>query len=227
MHAKDVMTTSVVTIGPQAEIPEVARVLLEHRISAIPVVDKTGSILGLVSEGDLMRRAECGSHRSWWLSLLADKTKTYERDRGTRAKDIMTREVVSIDPETTISDIARILESKGIKRVPVIQNGKLVGIVSRADVLRGLAVIGLSPDHSVTVTDREIRERIRDEIRRRTSASLNAVSIIVVSGAVYLWGIADTQADKNAIHIAAENVAGANKVHDFLNTLPEVLSGIP
>jgi len=227
MRAKDVMTTSVVTIDPQVEIADVARILLENRISAVPVVDKAGSIQGILSEGDLMRRADCGSHRSWWLSLLADKTKIYERDRGTRAKDVMTRAVVSIDPETTISDIARILESKGIKRVPVVQNGKLVGIVSRADVLRGLAVIGLSPDHSVSVTDHEIRARIHEEIRRQTSASLNAVSIIVVNGAVYIWGIADKQADKDAIRIAAENVAGVNKVHDFLSTLPVILSGIP
>ena len=227
MRAKDIMTTSVVTISPEVEIAEAARILLENRISAVPVVDKAGSIQGMLSEGDLMRRAECGSHRSWWLSLLADKTRIYERDRGTRAKDVMTREVVSIDPETTISDVARILESKGIKRVPVIHNGRLVGIVSRADVLRGLAVIGLSPDQSVTVPDRAIRERIHDEIRRQTSASLNAVSIIVVNGAVYLWGVADTQADKDAVRIAAENVAGVNKVHDYLNTLPEVLNRIP
>lgn len=138
----------------------------------------------------------------------------------------MTRTVVSIDPETPISDIARILETKRIKRVPVIQDGKLVGIVSRADILRGLAVVGLSPDRSVSVTDREIRERIHDEVRRQTSASLNCVSIIVVDGIVYLWGIADTKADKDAIRIAAENVAGIGKVHDFLNTLPQVLGGI-
>ena len=226
MRANDVMTTAVVTVGLEAGISEVARTLLENRISAVPVVDEMGRVQGMLSEGDVMRRAECGGDRGWWLSLLDDKNKNYERDRGTRAKDIMTRTIVSIDPETLISDIARILETKRIKRVPVIQDGKLVGIVSRADILRGLAVIGLSPDRSVTVTDREIRDRIHDEIRRQTSASLSGVSIIVVNGIVYLWGIADTEADKNAIRIAAENVAGISSVHDFLNTLPQVLGGI-
>ena len=95
LRAKDVMTTAVLTVGPRADIPGVARLLLEHRISAVPVVDENGRVQGIISEGDLARRAECEDGRSWWLSLLVDKTKAYRRAHGTRAEDVMTRDVVS------------------------------------------------------------------------------------------------------------------------------------
>jgi CBS domain-containing protein len=135
---RDIMTTDVVTVDPDEAVGEVAQRLLAHGISASPVVDRDGRMLGIVSDADLMRRAECGGRQSWWLALLADKTARFTRDLGTRARDVMTRDVATIDEETPIADIARILEGKRITRVPVLRNGQLVGIVSRADVLRAL-----------------------------------------------------------------------------------------
>jgi CBS domain-containing protein len=226
MLAKDIMTTEVVSTNPDEEVPAAAQLLLDHRISAMPVVDRDGRVLGIVSEGDLMRRAECGSTRSWWLSLLADKTAEFTRIMGTRVRDVMTRDVVSVDEVAPISEIARILETNGIKRVPVLRADRLVGIVSRADVLRGLAALGSQTHEASTDDDREIRTRTLELIRRHTSTTLQAVSVIVVAGAVYLWGTVETEADKNAVRVAAENVVGTNKVHNFLNTLPDVLRGV-
>lgn len=226
MLAKDIMTTDVITVAPDEEVDHVARLLLDHRISASPVVDPDGRMLGMVSEGDLMRRAECGSSRSWWLALLADKTADFTRTLGTRARDVMTRDVVTVDEETPIAEIARILEGKSIKRVPVLRDRRLVGIVSRSDVLRALGAIEPRYDTPPSANDRQIRASILDLIKHRTTTSLQAVSVIVVNGAVYLWGTAETQSDKDAIRIAAENVVGGAQVHDFLNTLPEILRGV-
>ncbi len=226
MKAKDIMTTSVVTVDPNDDVALVARRLLDRRISAAPVIDKDARLCGIVSEGDLMRRAERGCSRSWWLELLADKTIDFTRSLGTRIRDVMTRDVVSIKEETPISEVARILEEKRIKRVPVLRDGRLVGIVSRADVLRGLASVGSRSVTSSSADDRQIRATILEMLDRQTWASLEAVSVIVINGVVYLWGIAQSEADKDAIRIAAENVVGVSKVHNFLSTLHGVLSGV-
>lgn len=225
MLASDIMTTEVVSVKPDEDVSDVARLLLGRRISAVPVVERDGRMVGIVSEGDLIRRAEAGE-RSWWLALLADRTAEFTRTFGTRARDVMTSQVISVSDEAPIAEVARILEENGIKRVPVLRNNRLAGIVSRADVLRGLAAMGNRPQMTTSADDRQIQARITDLIRRETSASLEAVSVIVVDGVVYLWGTADNDTDKEAIRVAAENVAGVARVHDFTNTLQDVLGRI-
>jgi CBS domain-containing protein len=221
------MTTEVVTVDPETEVFDVARVLLAHRISAAPVVDSGGCVLGMVSEGDLMRRAECGPGRKWWLSLVADKTAEFVRTHGTRARDVMTRDVVTIDREAALAEIVRTLEGRGTKRVPVVEDGRLLGIVSRADVLRGLATLAVAGDNiAASPNDRLLRERILDLIKRKTAVSPHAVSVIVVGRRVYLWGVTDTPEEREAVRVAAETVAGTGNVHDYLNTLPQVLRGL-
>ncbi len=137
----------------------------------------------------------------------------------------MTRDVVSISQDASLADVSRILESKHIKRVPVIEGGRLVGLVSRADVLRGLASFG-SREAKATVEDWDIRAGILELVRRRTGVSTQAVDVIVVNGEVYLWGIVETERDKTAVRVAAENVVGVGKVHSFLNTLSKVVRGV-
>lgn len=217
MQAKDIMTTEVVTVDPELDVASVAKLLLDHHISGAPVVDREGSVVGIISEGDLMRRAECNRGRSWWLSLLADRTGEFIHVHETRAQDVMTRKVVSIGEETAISEAARILEANYIKRVPVIDEGHLVGLVSRADILRGLAACNSANASRPTIGDREVRARILELIRQETGASTQSISVIAVNREVYLWGIVDNDRDKDAIRVAAESVAGANNVHNFLN----------
>jgi CBS domain-containing protein len=188
VKAADIMTADVVTIGPETQVSEIARLLLSHRVSAAPVVDANGDMLGMVSEGDLMRRAECGASRKWWLSLLADKTAEFVRTHGTRARDVMTRDVVAIGKEATLAEIVHTLERHGIKRVPVVESGRLVGIVSRSDILRGLATVTeAGDDASAGPDDRLLRGRILDLIRRKTPVSLRP-STSSWSAAAFIYG---------------------------------------
>lgn len=226
MQAKDIMTPDVLFVTPEVDTGRIAQLLLEHRISGVPVVDEGGRVLGIVSEGDLIRRAECDRGRSWWLSLFADPTLNFTRAYGTRARDLMSRNVVSVEEDAPLATIARLLEAHGIKRLPVIRDGTLIGIVSRADVLRGMAVVDSALDANAVGSDNELRYRILNLLKKRTAASLPSVSVIVVNGTVFLWGIAETEADKQAIRIAAENIGGVKQVHDFLSTPGGVLRGI-
>lgn len=144
MRAKDVMTSPIVTAGPQTTVPEIAKLLIERRISALPVVDQGERVIGIVSEGDLMRRVENTDerHRSWWLRLFSDPATDaadFVKTHGRRAADVMTRDVVTVGEDTPLHEIAALLEERRIKRVPVVREGRVVGIVSRANLLHGLA----------------------------------------------------------------------------------------
>jgi CBS domain-containing protein len=146
IKAGEVMTSPAAYVMAETPLKEIANLLLRERISAVPVLDDTGSLLGMVSEGDLVRRsADNGEHRSWWLDLFeADTHHTseflnYLRGLGLRAKDVMSRDVISVSEETPITKVAGLLEANRIKRVPVLRHDKVVGIVSRADLLRVLA----------------------------------------------------------------------------------------
>ncbi len=146
MQAADVMTRKVVTVMPSATAQEIARLLVRHRISAVPVVDKEGAVVGMVSEGDLAghRDLQLDERSDWWLQMVAEGTDlapeflSYIRSGGRQAQDLMTKEVVSVGPTTPLEDVARTLQHHRIKRVPVIEDGRLVGIVSRANLLEAL-----------------------------------------------------------------------------------------
>lgn len=227
MQARDLMTTAVVTVSPETLVREIARLLLGHRISAVPVVDTDNRILGIVSEGDLMRRAEMGTewHRSWWLSLTADVdelAREYVKSHGRRADDVMTREVVTVAEDTPAGEIASLLESRRIKRVPVVRDGRLVGIVSRADLLRGLAAHPPEPEGHSSTDDRAIREQLLRELRASRWASPASVNVVVKDGAVHLWGLVRTEEERQALRVAASNVPGVRAVEDHLVRLPVV-----
>ncbi len=146
MQAADVMTRRVVTVPPTATAQEIAQLLVRHRISAVPVVDVDGAVVGMVSEGDLAghRDMRLDERSDWWLQMIAEGTDlapeflSYIRSGGRQAKDLMTREVVSVGPAAPLEEVARLLQARRIKRVPVIEDGKLVGIVSRANLIEAL-----------------------------------------------------------------------------------------
>ena len=216
MQADDVMTTEVVTIAEDATVSDAAKLMLEGRVSALPVLNSQGRLVGIVSEGDLIRRARSATGRSWWLSLVADPTAKFIRDQGTRVEDVMTQTVVSVREGTPLSEIARLLEANNIKRVPVVEGGQLVGLVSRADILRAFAIIGGGPQPAAE-EDHEIRERIVQLLKQQTEVPLGPLKIIVAKGEVHLWGTVETKEDADAVRVAAESVVGADKVHNFLS----------
>src|SRR5262245_49657901 len=175
MKAFDVMVCNVITVGPDATVQEVADLLLQHRISAVPVVSAGGEILGIVSEGDLINRPETEtSHRkSWWLDALASNetlATEYVRSHSRKVADVMTTDVISAAPETPGAEVAALLEKNRIKRVPIVENGRLVGIVSRTNLLQGLASLGRKAPQA-RPDDAAIREKVMAELNHERWAN--------------------------------------------------------
>lgn len=223
MQAADVMTTEVVSVTLDTTVQAIARRLLERRISAVPVIDADGSLVGIVSEGDLTRRVESGTERrpSRWLEILAspeEQAREYVKSHGRLARDVMTREVVTVKEDTPLEAVATLLEMHRIKRAPVLRSGKVVGIVSRADLLHGLVAAKRAPAPSVD--DRNLRERVI-EAAKASGSDLLFVSVVVAGTVVELWGGVPSQAQKAAIRIAAESVAGVSAVENHLWVYPE------
>jgi CBS domain-containing protein len=228
MRAKDVMTTDVVSVSPEMPVAEVAQLLLSRNISGVPVVDAEGRVLGVVSEGDLMRRPELESerHRSWWLRLLstsAENAADYVRAHGLTAGEVMTRSVVAVTENTELGEIAQLLEERRIKRVPVLRDGKLVGIVSRANLLQGLVAHSKKGVAPPTADDRSIREQVMRAIVAQGWVGYGALNAIVDDGVVELWGWVDTDEERRAMLLAAERIPGVRKVIDHLGFVPPYL----
>jgi CBS domain-containing protein len=221
MKAADVMVSPVITVGPDTTVQEVADILLRNRISAVPVLSQQGKILGIVSEGDLLRRVESGTqrHRSWWLELLTTKftlQDEYVKSHSRKVTDIMTSNVLTVSPDTPLGDIASVLEKNGIKRVPVVTDGKLVGIVSRANLLQAIATIGKTIKTQGAVSDAALRERVVDELNSVPLARPALVNVIVNDGNIELWGIVESESEKRAARVAAEATPGVGAVVDHL-----------
>jgi len=221
MFAKDIMTLNVITVGPDMPISDVAKLLIERRISAVPVIDNDNSLIGIVSEGDLVHRIR-GDHelpRSWWLSLIGDpndEPQEYIRSHGKTAKDVMTKDVVAISEFTSIAEIAETLETKKIKRVPVVDDGKLVGIVSRANIIQALVAQKDASMPKTIASDQDIRETLMKEFNNHTWASNATLNIVVNDGVVRYWGFVESETAKDALTLAAENVPGVKAVESNL-----------
>lgn len=225
MQTKDIMTTSVVSVAPETGVSDVARLLLERHISAVPVIGSDGRLLGMVSEGDFLRRAEGDSrrHGSWWLRLLSEpgeRAADYVKTYGRSVADIMTRDVITVTEDTPAGDVAHLLETKRIKRVPVLRDGEVVGIVSRADLLRGLAARRDAQTAAASVEDETIRKQILEEIGASDWAPTYGVSVVVVDGVVHIWGIVDSQEQGEALRVVAGNVPGVKSVELSVSNIP-------
>jgi len=223
MQVKDIMTPDVVTVSPRTSIEQVATLLLEKRISAVPVVTKNNKIVGIVSEGDLAHRLDedLQVDRSWWLKMVSTKDTDYFeyiKTHGRHAEDVMTKNVVTVDEEMCISEVAHLLETRHIKRVPVVREAKLCGIVSRANLLQAL-VSGKKELTTPTSNDRELREAIYQEINSHQLTRHGGLNVIVEKGEVELWGWIESEPERQALMLAAREVNGVNQVHDHLGTV--------
>jgi CBS domain-containing protein len=221
MKAADVMVTTVVTVGPECSIENVADTLLENRVSAVPVVSNGGDLVGIVSEGDLIRRTEIDTERrrSRWLALLIGTqplAAEFVKSHAGRVADVMTRDVIVATPDTPLRHIAALLEKNGIKRVPIVSNGKLVGIVSRANLVQALASARKEIKAAAATSDRMIREELLSRLRKEPWARTSRLNVIVHDGTVELWGTVRSRAEKQAIRSAAEVTSGVRAVNDNL-----------
>jgi CBS domain-containing protein len=220
MKATDVMTTNVITVRPDTPVATIAEVLLANRISAVPVVNDKNVLVGIVSEGDLIHRVEAGTerHRSWWLELLTGKeTLAHEfvMSHARKAADVMTRPVISVQPDTPLGDIAALLEKHRIKRVPVASNGKIVGIVSRANLIQALVNLNRAKTET-TVDDLALHSNILEQLRSKPWVDPSKISVLVNNGSVELWGIVDSETEKNAIRVVVEVTSGVRQVANKL-----------
>lgn len=218
MKASDIMTSPVITVGPDTPVQEIAKLLFERRISAVPVLEN-GRLAGMVSEGDLLHRHEIGTEDrkregSWWLRLLgSDRSpESYVRSHARRAQDIMTRDVVTVGPQASLAEIANLLESRRIKRVPVMEGGQLVGIVSRSNLVQALAV--RSAKAQPAQDDEAIRRRLAAELERQPWWRRQVSNVIVADGVVHYWGTFESDEERDAARVAAENISGVRAVED-------------
>jgi CBS domain-containing protein len=222
LRARDVMTTRVVTVEPDMGIEEVPKRLLEHRISALPVVDRDGHLVGIVSEGDLTRRQESETERrpSWWLSFLLapeQSAASYVKAHGRYAQDVMTRSLITVEDSTPIEEIAQILEEHHIKRVPVIREGTLVGIVSRADLLHGLVV--QQTGISASMDDRKLKAAVEQNLSD-AGVRTQLLNVVVSGGVVHVWGVVASPEEQAAVQVAVESVLGAKGARTNVEVLP-------
>jgi CBS domain-containing protein len=220
MKASDIMTQSVITVTPETPVAEVAQLLLEKQISAVPVVAE-GRAIGIVSEGDLIRRIESGSteRTSWWLRTFGPidrMAEDYVKAHGLTARDVMSSPIVGITEDTPVPEIAKLLESRRIKRVPVMRGDEIVGIVSRANLLQAVASAPkrMAPDSEAS--DADLRRLIMERVKSHPWAGSMVFNVTVVDGVAELWGLVATEAQRDAIRVVAERTAGVTEVIDHL-----------
>jgi CBS domain-containing protein len=218
MKAHDVMTWGTITVEPEASVTRAVRLMLQNKISGLPVVDAKGQLVGMVTEGDFLRRGELGTERRRprWLEFLLGPGRLaaeYVQSSGQKVSEIMTPEPKTISPETPLDEVVRLMERHRIKRLPVVQDGKLVGIVSRANLLHALASVAREVKPPAG-DDATIRERILAECAKQPWAP--HVNVVVRDGVVGLWGVITDERERQAFMVAAENVPGVKAVHDHL-----------
>src|ERR1700746_255137 len=230
MRAADVMTSEVITVDENASVQEAAKLMAAHGISAVPVVDRERRMVGIVAEGDLLHRAETGTERrrSWWLEMMSSTNQLageYIKSHSGRVSDVMTRDVLSVTEETPVADIAVLLETNRIKRVPVLRDGKLVGIISRANLVRALAMTISAAADGAEADDRVIRDKLLAELKAQKWAEVSPANVTVKDGVVHLWSSYLSEQEKRALVVAAENTPGVRRVEDHMRPVPAYLLG--
>jgi len=227
MKASDVMTRRIVSIGPDDSVVRAVRLMLQDHISGLPVVDATGALVGIITEGDFLRRAELDTrqHGPRWIELLLGPGRLateYVRASGRKVSEVMTRHLKTISSDAPLDEVVSLMERHHIKRLPVVDDGKLVGIVSRANLLHALASMAAdAPERPHD--DQTIRERLLTELEGQPWAP--KINVVVKDGIVELFGTITDDRERAAFVVAAENVPGVKAVRDHLAWV-EPMSGL-
>jgi len=222
MMVSDIMTSPVISVLPETPIVEAARLLLKHRISGLPVADAGGNLVGIVTEGDLLRRAEIGTERrrARWLEFFISPgrlARDYADAHARTVGEVMSTDIVSVGPDDALTDVVQLMERHHIKRVPVVSAGAVVGIVSRANLVRALLHSLRRPKAGKAApSDEKIRQRILAEISRQPWGPRASVDVRVAAGTVELYGSITDDRERVALKVLAENVPGVKAVRDKL-----------
>jgi CBS domain-containing protein len=220
MKAKDVMTRRIVSIAPDATVLQAARLMLQHHISGLPVVDASGTLVGILSEGDFLRRRETATERrrSRWLEFLMGPGKIaaeYTHSHGEKVSEVMTDEARTVDEDTDLEAVVELMERHRIKRVPVMRAGKMTGILTRSNLMHAMVSMARS-ETAAPKGDADIRERLLSEIQAQDWAPAATVNPVVRNGVVELWGAIMDERQRAALQVAAENIPGVKAVKDHL-----------
>lgn len=233
MKARDIMSHPVVTVTPETTVAEAAGQMISRHISGLPVIDDNGALVGLVTEGDLLRRAETGTEKrhSRWAELLFGPgrlARDYTHSHGRKVGEVMTTRIHSVEPDAELGDIVALMEQRRIKRVPVIEDGRLVGIVSRANLIAALIDLlpgGAAGAAPVEQDDAAIRDHILAVIAREPWGPRASIDVTVEDGVVDLYGTIIDDSERAALKVVAENTAGVREVRDHVVWV-EPVSGI-
>jgi CBS domain-containing protein len=220
MKAKDIMTSPVVTVEPDVAVLQAVRIMLQRRMSGLPVVDKEGGLVGIITEGDFLRRAETGTQRRRprWLEFLVGPgrlAQEYAHSHGRKVSEIMTPDPITVEEDAPLDDVVKLMEKRQIKRVPVVRGNNVVGIVSRANLLHALASVARETKPAER-DDETIRALLLAELAKEPWAPVTLINPVVRDGVVELWGTITDERERPALVIAAENVPGVKAVHDHL-----------
>lgn len=226
---RQVMTSNPTTIGPDATVAEAMQQMLEKKISGIPVLDQAGMLLGIVTEGDVMRRAELGTERQRprWLSYLLSPGRLaaeYSRTHGRKVQEIMTRDVVTVTVDASLEEAVQKFEKLHVKRIPVVDGDQLVGVLSRSDLMRMFLSLP-QPKGRGDATDATLTRRIQEEMDRQPWCPRNNVRISVVQGVATIDGVVIDERTREALCVLLENIDGVSHVVDHLITV-EPISGL-
>jgi CBS domain-containing protein len=219
MEARQVMTSPILTISPGATMRQAIEMMLEKRVSGLPVVNEIGQLVGMISEGDLLHRSELGTEKqhSKWLDFLLGPGRSasdYVHSHSRRVADVMTTDVVTVRETTLLEDVVRLMEKRRIKRVPVVRDGGVSGIVTRSDLLR--ALIKTSAAQVAAKSDEDIKQKIYDTIEQEGWAPAASIHVKVADGHVTLSGTIFDERERDAIRVCAENQPGVSGVTDDL-----------
>lgn len=228
MQAQETMTKDVVTVDPETAVKDIASLLVRNRISAVPVVSEGNRVVGIVSQTDLGHRSETETEkrRKWWLEAFADpdsKAREFIKSHALKAKDIMSRVVVSVAPQASLREVADILDSHRIRQVPVMEGGKLVGMISRADLVRKLAEATVSKSTS-RPDNGALQKAVWEQIKAQSWLRSAYVSTQVKDGVVELWGAVDSTDQQRALRVLVEGVPGVVRVEDRVGVLPQTVA---
>jgi CBS domain-containing protein len=220
MKAVDVMTRNVVSVKLDSSVFEAAQLMILNRISGLPVLDTSGRLVGVATEGDLLRRAETATERprSSWLEFFLGQGRLateYIRTHGRKIRDVMTSDPQTIVEETPLDEIVALMERKRIKRLPVMRGDKMVGIVSRANLVQALASLARETADTLP-SDATLRELVLAEIDKQPWSPGSLINVIARDGVVELWGTILDERKRQALRVAAENVPGTRQVKDHL-----------
>jgi len=220
MKAADIMMANPVTVEPDTSIVAAIRLMLQRRFSGLPVVDEAGRLVGIVTEGDLMRRAETGTQRRRprYIEFFLGPgrlAQEFAHAHGRKVNEVMTQTVHTVSENASLEEIVKIMEQHRVKRLPVLRDGTLVGIVSRANLLRALASIA-GETRPTTTDDAKIRDHLLAELRRQPWVPAGLIDIVVRNGVIHLWGTIFDERQRKGIRVAAENTPGAKAVEDHL-----------